>query len=108
MRSSITRFLRKSDLYGKVTQDKKMQKDGWLGPPLNKQCLEKIADPNAANVHVFWFLSSLPLLPPATIAVFGSYLPSISLERFCGDKKAKRRRAYAGLIFNSSILRVMN
>ncbi len=48
-----------------------------FGPLLNKQCLEKISDPNVANVHVFCFLSPLPLLPPATTAVFGFCLLSL-------------------------------
>jgi hypothetical protein len=42
----------------------------------------------ANGANVFCFLSSLPLLPPATTAVFGSYLPSlfsqITLYRPCG------------------------
>ncbi len=56
------------------------------------------------GTNVFCFLSSLPLLLPATSAMFGSYLPAISLlltnpvspvwfcliirwERFCGTQK---------------------
>jgi hypothetical protein len=31
------------------------------------------------GTNVLCFLSSLPLLPPATTVVFGSYLPVISL-----------------------------
>ncbi len=43
--------------------------------PQNEKATKAQYYPNGANV--FCFLSSLPLLPTATTAVFGSYLSSL-------------------------------
>jgi hypothetical protein len=64
---------------GKLIHEKNQkQKISWHCP------FNTVADffvPTPNGVNVFWFLLSLPLLPQATTAVFGSYPQSKELVR---------------------------
>ncbi len=52
---------------------------------------------------VFCFLSSLPLLPPATTTVFGSYLTISLLYRLCGLAYSYDWRGFVGATNKTSM-----